>query len=68
MSQKTLDGKTDCREEKKKGTVRFWGKNKAVINLLEKMKEENPCFVITINNQKLEEKSKIEWKTPVDKR
>lgn len=67
MSQKTIDGKTDCREEKKKGSasIRFHGKNPEIIKHLEKLKEDHPCFRITINNQRLEEKPK-EWKS-VDK-
>lgn len=63
MSQRTIDGKTDCREDRKKGsaTIRFRGKNKEIIKYLEKLKEDYPCFRILINNQQLDEKPK-EWK------
>ncbi|MDD4972331.1 MAG: hypothetical protein PHT07_23120 [Paludibacter sp.] len=57
MTQKTLDGKTDCREERKKGsaTIVFHGKNQDIINHLTNLKKKHACFRITINHKKLDE-------------
>jgi hypothetical protein len=57
MSQKTLEGKTDCRKERTKGTaiIRFNGNNKEIMEGLEEVHKKYPCVKITVNGQKLEE-------------
>ena len=57
MSQKILNGKTDCRKSKSKGcaTIRFDGNNKEIMEGIQRVHEKYPCIVIRVNGKKLEE-------------
>jgi len=56
-AQKTLDGKTDCRKARAKGTatVRFSRKNPEILDGLKKVHKKYPCIKITVNGKKWEE-------------
>ena len=55
--QKTLEGKTDCRKAKTKGTatIRFNGRNKGIMECLREVHKKYPCVSIRVNGEKLEE-------------
>jgi hypothetical protein len=62
MTQRTLDNKTDCLDERKKEScgVRLWGKNQEMIEYLTNLKKKYPCCKVVINNIPIEEPAK-EW-------
>lgn len=66
MTQKTLDGKTDCKGVKGTCTVKFSGKagdNPNVQRILDGLKEVHekyPCVKITVNRKPLKEIQK-DW-------
>ena len=66
MTQKTLDGKTDCRGVKGTCTVKFSGKAgdnpkvQQILDGLQEVKEKYPCIKITVNRKPLKEFQK-DW-------
>jgi hypothetical protein len=62
LSQKTLDGKTECRKTKNTGSciVRYSGNNKMIEAGLKEVHEKHPCIKMTVNGESLKETPK-EW-------
>ena len=61
MTQKTLDGKTDCRGVKGTCSVKFSGKAgdnprvQQILDGLKKVHKKYPCVKIVINGERLQE-------------
>jgi len=61
MTQKTLDGKIDCREVKGTCSVKFSGKAgdnpqvQQILDSLKKAHEKYPCIKISVNGKRMQE-------------